>query len=60
MISISHFGEGKCIWCCQQSEGVQAAFPDGLKGFLCKKDFWAALKARSESKAEEKTNASRA
>jgi hypothetical protein len=60
MISISHFGEGKCVWCCQQSEGVQATFSDGLKGFLCKRDFWAALKARSEPKNEEKNDASRA
>ncbi len=22
MISITQFGDGKCIWCCQQSEGV--------------------------------------
>jgi hypothetical protein len=48
MLTIVSYGEGKCMWCCQHTEGVQTAFKDGLSGFLCKKDFWAALKARSE------------
>jgi hypothetical protein len=50
MGTIIRYGEGKCVWCCQTTEGVEATFKDGLKGFLCKKDFWAAVKARSELK----------
>ena len=50
MLTVISYGEGKCVWCCQQTEGVQATFKDGLSGFLCKKDFWSALKSRSEAK----------
>ena len=50
MGTIVSYGEGKCIWCCQNTEGVDATFKDGLRGFLCKKDFWAAVKARSDIK----------
>jgi len=50
MLTIVRFGQGKCVWCCQETEGVQTTFKDGLSGFLCKKDFWAAVKARSEAK----------
>ena len=48
MVTIHSFTEGKCVWCRQTSEGVQVQFQDGLKGFLCKRDFWSALKARTE------------
>ena len=48
MVTIHSFTEGKCIWCRQTTEGVQFQFQDGLKGFLCKRDFWSALKARTE------------
>ena len=48
MVTIQSFTEGKCIWCRQTTEGVQVQFQDGLKGFLCKRDFWSALKARTE------------
>jgi len=48
MVTITSFTEGKCVWCCQSGEGVQVSFQDGLHGFLCKRDFWSALKARSE------------
>ena len=48
MLTILSYGEGKCCWCCQTAEGVQTKFQDGLSGFLCKKDFWAAVKARAE------------
>jgi hypothetical protein len=51
MLTIISFGDGKCVWCCQTTEGVQAKFQDGLSGFLCRKDFWAAVKARSEGDA---------
>lgn len=47
MLTISMYGEGKCCWCCQQTEGVQAAFKDGLNGFLCRKHLWEAIKSRS-------------
>lgn len=47
MLTILSYGEGKCVWCCHTAEGVQAKFQDGLSGFLCRKDFWAAVKARS-------------
>ena len=50
MLQVLSYGEGKCCWCCQTAEGVQTKFQDGLSGFLCKKDFWAAVKARSENK----------
>lgn len=56
MLTIVNYGEGKCCWCCQTGEGVQTQFKDGLSGFLCKKDFWAALKARVKPQAEEKPN----
>jgi histone acetyltransferase (RNA polymerase elongator complex component) len=34
---------GKCIWCLQETEVVQAEFQDGLVGLLCKKHVWQAL-----------------
>lgn len=46
-VTINQYTTGTCIWCRQTDEGVQAQFKDGLSGFLCKKDFWAALKARA-------------
>lgn len=56
MLTITQFGEGKCIWCCSQTtEGVHARFQDSLAGYLCKKDFWAAMKARAESRPENST-----
>jgi len=48
MLTITEYGEGQCAWCLAQGEGVQANFKDGLTGFLCRKHFWEALKARSE------------
>jgi hypothetical protein len=54
MLTVTSYGEGKCCWCCQTTEGVQAKFADGLSGFLCRKDFWAAIKAR-QPKEEENT-----
>jgi hypothetical protein len=49
LVTIASCGDGKCVWCQTTGEGVQATFKDGFAGFLCRKDFWAALKARSES-----------
>lgn len=53
MLTASRFGEGRCVWCCQTTEGLDVKFKDGFQGFLCKKDFWAAVKARSEDGKEE-------
>lgn len=50
LVTIASCGEGKCVWCQDTGEGVQATFKDGLAGFLCRKDFWAALKARAQTK----------
>lgn len=50
LVTIASCGNGKCVWCQTNGEGVQAAFKDGLTGFFCRKDFWAALKARSDTK----------
>lgn len=48
LVTIQNVTTGTCAWCRQQSDdGVQAQFKDGLSGFFCKKDFWAALKARA-------------
>jgi len=47
LVTIARYGEGKCVWCQTQSEGVQAAFKDGLSGFFCRKHLWDALKARA-------------
>jgi hypothetical protein len=49
LVTIQSYTTGSCVWCCQQTEGVEVKFRDGLTGFLCKKDFWSALKARAES-----------
>jgi hypothetical protein len=41
---------------------VDADFKDGLRGFLCRKDFWSALKARESKEAESReqnTNSTR-
>ena len=48
MLTITKYGEGQCVWCRIQGEGVVANFNDGLTGFLCRKHLWEALKARSE------------
>ena len=52
MLTIQSYGEGKCCWCCQTKEGVHATFKDGLTGFLCKKDMWAAIEARAEKREQ--------
>jgi hypothetical protein len=55
MLTIEGYGTGTCIWCRQESEGVQAEFRDGLTGFLCRKHFWQALRIRSDSSASRAT-----
>ncbi len=50
LVTIASCGAGKCVWCQTTGEGVQASFRDGLAGFVCRRDFWAALKARSKKK----------
>ncbi len=47
MLTITSYGEGKCVWCLAHGEGVQAVFKDGLNGFLCRKHLWEAMKSRS-------------
>lgn len=57
MLTISNYGEDKCTWCLAHGEGVQATFKDGLTGFLCRKHFWEALKARAEQSEERRATA---
>lgn len=51
MVTIDKCGQGRCMFCFEDREGVQAAFPDGLKGFLCQKHFWQALRVRMQDSA---------
>ncbi|MCC7421044.1 MAG: hypothetical protein IT428_12245 [Planctomycetaceae bacterium] len=52
LVTIHNHAAGTCAWCrCRSDDGVQAQFKDGLSGFFCKKDFWAALKARADEQA---------
>lgn len=49
LVTIESCTGGVCIWCRQHTdEAVDVAFHDGLKGPLCKKHFWEALKARAD------------
>ena len=48
MVTITRYESGTCIWCLKQGEGLAAEFKDGLKGFVCKKCFWAAIRVRAE------------
>jgi len=59
MLTIQSYGVGKCVWCCQTKEGVHATFKDGLTGFFCKKDVWAAIEARAEKKDQSDAELSR-
>ena len=53
LVTINNLTTGTCIWCCQKSDdAVDASFRDGLKGTLCRKHFWDALKARAEQPSE--------
>lgn len=60
LVQINSLTSGTCIWCCQKSDdAVDASFRDGLKGTLCRKHFWDALKARSDQKPEESRSAAK-
>lgn len=52
MITIEKCGEGRCVFCFEDREGVQATFPDGLRGFLCQKHFWQAMRVRMTDPAK--------
>lgn len=53
LVSINALASGTCVWCCQPTdEAVEVAFHDGLKGCLCKRHFWEALKARAARQPE--------
>lgn len=48
LVTIERVTHGTCAWCRSQTDdGVQVTFKDGFAAFLCRKDFWAALKARA-------------
>ena len=51
MVTIERVGTDTCLWCLEETEGVEAQFDDGLSGFLCKKHFWQALQVRSQADA---------
>lgn len=54
LVAIHQLRSGVCIWCCQKSEdAVEVEFRDGLKGWLCRKHFWDALKSRAEQPKDE-------
>ncbi len=54
LVTIKTLTPGTCIWCCQKfDETLEVEFRDGFHGILCRKDFWIALKSRSEQPQEE-------
>ena len=58
LVTINNITSGNCIWCCQKfDDAVDATFSDGLKGILCRKHFWDALKARAEKPQPQKSPA---
>ncbi len=58
MITIKSSGVGRCVWCCQNKDGVVAEFEDGLKGHLCWGDFRKAVKVREPNPPTKKGEAS--
>jgi len=53
LVTINKLTSGTCIWCCHKTnDAVDASFKDGLKGTLCRKHFWEALKSRSEEQPQ--------
>lgn len=54
MLKIQQCRTGRCIWCLEETEVVEAEFSDGLKGLLCKKHVWQALKVRSGGQSSPK------
>ena len=60
LVTIKKVSSGICIWCCQKSdETLEVEFRDGFQGILCRKDFWIALKSRSEKPREESRSAAK-
>jgi len=49
MLTIHSLTVGRCTWCLEETEVVQAQFQDGLRGSFCKKHLWQALKVRCEA-----------
>lgn len=56
MVTVKVFKTDQCVLCNRNAEGIEAGF-GGLKGFLCKRCFFSALKARSPKPAVEKDKA---
>ena len=61
IVTINNLASGTCIWCCQKSDdAVDVTFRDGLKGTLCRKHFWDALRSRAEQPREESKSQAKA
>jgi hypothetical protein len=56
MLTITGIASGKCTWCLERTEVVNAQFRDGLAGTFCKKHLWQALKVRCETPAAQKVS----
>jgi hypothetical protein len=54
MLTITGITHGKCTWCLERTEVVNAQFRDGLTGTFCKKHLWQALKVRCDASAAPK------
>jgi hypothetical protein len=60
MVTVTSSGTDRCVWCCQEKDGVVADFEDGLGGHFCWADFRKAVKKRSQNRERTKKGASRA
>lgn len=50
MVTITQFGEGTCIWCSKDKEGVEVSTSDrSFVGFLCFPDLKRMLRLKSAS-----------
>ena len=48
MVTIKHFGEGTCLWCQKDKEGVEVVSEDrSFTGFLCIPDLKRLLRLKS-------------
>lgn len=48
MVTITQFGEGTCLWCQKQKEGVEVVSEDrSFTGFLCLPDLKRMLRLKS-------------
>lgn len=52
MLTILDCQQGKCNWCLEETEVVQAKFQDGFAGLLCKKPLWQASELRCDAQAQ--------